>query len=311
MSRWTAADLPPQDGKTALVTGANGGIGYFTALELARRGAAVVLACRSREKGEDAVRRLKSELPDAKAEFAPLDLADLKSVRACAAAWGGRALDVLVNNAGVMAYPERRTTADGFEAQLGTNHLGHFALTLLLLPALRRAPTPRVVTVSSIAHRRGRIDFDDLQAERRYEGWTAYAQSKLANLLFAYELQRRANAAGLPLRSVAAHPGVAFTNLFVAGPEGGRSTLKSRFYSFLFPILLNTEERGALPTLYAAAAPEAEPGGYYGPDGVREMRGWPAPAKAEAAARDQAAATRLWEVSERLTGLTGTSFSAA
>lgn len=304
MKSWNATDIPPQTGKSAVVTGANSGIGYHTALELARKGASVVLACRSRDKGEAALARLKAELPEAKAEFALLDLSDLKSVRSFAEAFiaRGAALDILVNNAGVMAMPERQTTKDGFEAQFGTNHLGHFALTALLLPLLKKAPAPRVVTVSSIAHKSGKMDFDDLQAEKSYVPWKAYRQSKLANLLFAFELQRRADKAGWRLLSLGAHPGVAMTNLFIAGPGRGKRTLQSRLMELAAPLFCHTEDRAALPSLLAATSPEAVPGGYYGPNGWREMRGDPVRVRPAPQAEDLAAAARLWELSEKLTG---------
>ena len=219
---WTAADIPDQTGQTAVVTGANSGIGLIAARELARAGATVVMACRDQGKGEDAIAELRKEVPGAEPQLRRLDLASLASVREFATAVSGQhgSIDLLVNNAGVMATP-RRETADGFELQLGTNHLGHFALTGLLLQRLNAGPEPRVVTVTSTAHRTGRINFDDLQGEKRYFRWAAYGQSKLANLLFAYELQRRAEAAGLELRSIAAHPGYSATNLQSAGPGLG------------------------------------------------------------------------------------------
>lgn len=301
MAPWTAADLPPQNGKTALVTGANSGIGYHTALELARKGARVILACRNPAKAEEALRRLKAEVPGARAERAELDLSRLASVRAFGAAYAGRgeALDVLVNNAGIMAPLARKTSPDGFELQLATNHLGHFLLTALLLPALKRAPAPRVVTVASIAHRRGRIAFDDLMGERRYSPFSSYAQTKLANLLFAFELQRRA---GARLLSVAAHPGVAMTKIVENGIGGGEPNLLTRAAALVAPLFSHSEEAGALPVLYAAAMPDAAPGGYYGPDGFREMTGRPARVDSSPASKDAAAAARLWDVSVKLTG---------
>ncbi|MFI5362295.1 MAG: oxidoreductase [Elusimicrobiota bacterium] len=304
MKNWIASDMPPQTGKLALVTGANSGIGFSTALELARKGASVILACRNPAKGEDALKRLKAEVPGAKAELAVLDLADMASARAFGAAFlaRGAALDLLINNAGVMSPMRRKTTADGFELQLATNHLGHFLLTALLLPALKRAPAPRVVTVASIAHRRGRMDFDDLQGERGYSPLASYAQSKLANLLFAFELQRRADKAGLKLLSVAAHPGVATTRILENGIGGGRPTLLTRCVNLVAPLYSHSEEKGALPTLYAATMPDAAPGGYYGPDGFREMTGYPVRVDCRPRAKDAAAAARLWDLSVRLTG---------
>src|SRR4051812_34116937 len=280
MAGWTAADMPDQSGRRALVTGANSGIGLEAAKALAEGGARVILACRDVGRGEEAARRIEGDV-----EVRRLDLADLASVRDFAAGLDGP-LDLLVNNAGVMA-PPRRTTADGFELQIGTNHLGHFALTGLLLDRLLEGERPRVVTISSGAHRIGRIDFDDLQSERRYRRWQAYGQSKLANLLFAFELQRRA---GLALFSVAAHPGYSATNL------QGRSLA-------VFNLLLaQSAAMGALPTLYAATM-DVPPAAYIGPGGPGEMRGHPKLVSASAAARDEATAARLWEISERLTGI--------
>jgi NAD(P)-dependent dehydrogenase (short-subunit alcohol dehydrogenase family) len=302
MSRWTEADIPDQRGRTAVVTGANSGIGFQAARALAEHGARVVLAVRDPDKGEAAAERVVMGAPQAaRPEVRRLDLADLASVRAFAEAFG-EPLDLLVNNAGVMALP-RRTTADGFEMQFGTNHLGHFALTGLLLDRLLERPGARVVTVSSGAHRTGRIRFDDLQGERRYQRWLAYGQSKLANLLFAAELQRRATAAGLDLLSVAAHPGYASTNLQVRGAQMDGSTIKEQGALLLNRLVGQSEEMGALPTLYAATAPDVRGGGYFGPDGPFEGRGHPRPVGRSGAARDEAVARRLWEVSEELTGV--------
>lgn len=305
MERWTLDRLPPQDGRLAVVTGANSGIGFQTALGLARKGAQVVLACRNPDKAGEALARIRAAAPGASVETAALDVSDLASVRAFAAAFlaRGRALDILVNNAGVMAPLTRKVTRDGFEVQMATNHLGHFALTALLVPALRRAQAPRVVPVASIAHKRGRIDFDDLNSERRYVPWAAYARTKLANLLFAFELQRRADAAGWGLRSVAAHPGVARTKIVENGLGGGRPTLLTRATDLLWPLFSHSEEQGALPILYAAGMPDAAPGAYYGPHGFREMTGYPVRVDATARARDAADARRLWELSELLTGV--------
>jgi len=300
MSHWTAADLPDLSGRRVVVTGANSGIGYEAALGLARHGARVTLACRDAGRGEAALARLRAAAPGADAEVRPLDLADLASVRAFAAGWDGP-LDLLVNNAGVMALPQRRT-ADGFELQLGTNHLGHFALTGLLLEALLAAPRPRVVTVASVAHRMGRIDFGDLQSERRYRKWPAYGQSKLANLLFMLELQRRADAAGARLTSVAAHPGWAATNLQATGPTMAGSSLEARLAALGNRIFAQDEARGALPTLFAAT--QDLPGGsYVGPGGLAEMRGDPKLVDMTSRAKDPATAARLWDLSEELTGV--------
>ena len=286
---WTAADIPDQAGRQAVVTGANSGLGLQIALELARNGARVTMAVRNAEKGESAVARIKQEVPAADVELASLDLADLGSVRSFAA---GREdpIDVLVNNAGVMALP-RRLTKDGFEMQLGTNHLGHFALTGLLLPKLRAA---RVVTISSGAHLYGRIRFDNLQGERHYQRWLAYGQSKLANLLFAFELARK----DLDLTSAAAHPGYAATNLQLQG-----NALSRRMWGVANKVFAQSDAQGALPALYAATMPEVCNGDYFGPDGTGGTRGHPTRSHAAGKARDPELGARLWAVSEELTGV--------
>jgi NAD(P)-dependent dehydrogenase (short-subunit alcohol dehydrogenase family) len=293
-SGWTARDVPDQRGRSVVVTGANSGIGFQAARVLAERGANVVLAVRDITRGEAAAGRMQGAV-----QVRRLDLADLASVREFAAGAPER-IDVLVNNAGVMALPERRT-ADGFELQLGTNHLGHFALTGLLLGRLLRSPEPRVVTVSSALHEGGSIDFDDLQGERAYDKWAAYGQSKLANLLFAYELQRRATAAGLPLRSLAAHPGISATNLWSGGEAS--ASLSERVAGRAGRLLGQSDAMGAEPTLYAATAPDLRGGSYVGPGGFREMRGHPKLVESSAASKDEATARRLWAVSEDLTGV--------
>ncbi len=304
MTRWTEQDVPPQAGRIVVVTGANSGLGLNTARVLAARGAHVVLASRSAEKAADAAALIRVDTPGASLEVLPLDLADLASVRAAAERFAADHdhLDVLVNNAGVMATPHRRT-ADGFELQLGTNHLGHFALTGLLLASLLAAPAARVVTVSSGAHQMGRIVFDDLQAERRYRKWPAYGQSKLANLLFAYELARRADAARVPLVSAAAHPGYAATNLQAVGPRMAGAPITERLAAIGNRLLAQDATRGALPQLYAATMPDVRSGDYYGPDGLLEMRGWPERVSSSDRSKDEATARRLWEVSEELTGV--------
>ena len=274
---WTAGDMPDLAGVRAVVTGANSGLGFHTTLELARHGASVVLAVRDEARGADAVERVLRQVPGARLEVRDLDLADLSSVRAFGAATEGP-VDLLVNNAGVMAVPHRRT-ADGFELQFGTNHLGHFALTGLLLPALRAGSLlggpARVVTLSSMIHRRGRLDRDDLMGERSYSKWAAYGQSKLANLLFMRELQRRADAAGVPLLSLGAHPGYAATNLQLAGPRMRGSRAREVFSRLGNMIVAQPAARGAWPTLRAATDPGARGGDYYGPDGFAEQRGHP------------------------------------
>jgi NAD(P)-dependent dehydrogenase (short-subunit alcohol dehydrogenase family) len=302
MGKWTVADMPDQSGRVAVVTGANSGIGLVAARELARAGAYVVMTVRDTERGEQAARQVRAN--GAAVEVMRLDLADLGSVGAFADAFAARheGPDLLVNNAGVMALPHRRT-ADGFEMQLGTNHLGHFALTGRLLQGILRRRDPRVVTVSSNAHKGGRIKFDDLHSERRYMKWIAYGQSKLANLLFAFELGRRARDAGMSLRSVAAHPGYAATNLQSAGPQMAGSKLNERFMALLNRTVAQDDEHGALPTLYAATVEGLPSGSYVGPDGPFEMRGHPHLVTASGRAQDQQLARRLWEVSEELTGV--------
>lgn len=304
MTGWTAADIPDLTGTTAVVTGANSGLGLVTALELARHGAAVTMACRDADRGRRALDQVRAEAPDAEVRLAALDLADLRSVRAFAASWTQdhpEGLGLLVNNAGVMAVP-RGVTVDGFERQLGTNHLGPFALTGLLLPSLLAVPGARVVTVSSNAHKMGRLRLDDLQSTHRYRRWAVYAQSKLANLLFAFELARRADAHGAALLSLAAHPGYAATNLTTAGPASG-SALAGRLMRMGDRVLGQPAEAGALPQLYAATSPDVASGDYLGPDGFMEQRGHPVPVSPTAAARDAADAAALWDASEELTGV--------
>lgn len=301
MSKWTAADIPSQKGRSAVVTG-TGGIGFQDALALARAGAEVIIAGRNPAKGAAAVAKIRDSVPDANVRFEVLDLASLQSV----AAFGRRlrfqqdSLDLLINNAAVMGPPRRLVTADGFELQFGTNYLGHFALTAHVLPLLRKGNQPRVVTVSSVADRQGAINFDDLQAEHGYKPMAVYAQSKLAGLMFAFELQRRSDAAGWGLKSIAAHPGLARTDLIPN--SSGWFSVGGALRLVLGPIMQSAAQ-AALPTLFAATAPEAEPGGYYGPDGFNGMRGFPASAKPAQQAVDTRVATRLWDISERLTGV--------
>jgi len=304
MAKWATSDIRDQSGCLAVVTGANSGIGFVAARELARAGAHVVMAVRDTTRGEQAAGKVRSAAPAAAVEVMELDLADLSSVRSFAAAFGEGhdGPDLLVNNAGVMALPHR-TTADGFEMQFGTNHLGHFALTGLLLAGLSRRPDPRVVTISSGAHKMGKIDFDDLQGERGYKKWKAYGQSKLANLLFAFELGRRASGVGLPLTSVAAHPGYAATNLQATGPKMAGRGLEERMMGLVNRVIAQDEEHGALPTLYAATEPDLPSGSYIGPDGPLEMRGRPRLVGATDRAWDEQTARRLWETSEELTGV--------
>jgi len=286
MSDWTPAEMPDQSGRTFVITGSNSGIGLEAARELAEHGARVVLAVRDTAKGDAAANGI-----DGETEVRELDLADLASVRAFAEGMDGN-VDVLINNAGVMATP-RRKTKDGFELQFGTNHLGHFALTGLLLPRIK----DRVVTISSPAHRMGRINFDNLQGERNYQRWLAYGQSKLANLLFMYELQCRLEAAGSPLRSMGAHPGYAATNL-----QSHTESIQDKLMALTNRILAQSQEQGAWPTLYAATM-DIPGGSYAGPDGFMEQRGNPKLVGSSGAARDEEKARRLWEVSEELTGV--------
>ena len=279
--------------------GGNSGLGFETTKALAGAGAHVILACRNTEKGEPAASEIRAGDPDADIEVAELDLASLDSVRSFAdrVRADHPTIDLMVNNAGVMA-PPRGETADGFELQLGTNHLGHFALTAQLIGSLG-GDDPRVVTVSSGAHRFGSIDFEDLQRERRYIRWRAYGQSKLANLLFAYELDRRLRAAGSPIKSVAAHPGYAATNLQFAAPP----LLDRIVMTVSNKVIAQSAAMGALPQLYAATYPGLEGGTYVGPDGIGEQRGHPKPVGSSGAARNEETARRLWEVSEELTGV--------
>jgi NAD(P)-dependent dehydrogenase (short-subunit alcohol dehydrogenase family) len=308
MAGWTSDDIPDQSGKTVLVTGGNSGLGYETVLQLARKGARVLLGARDRGRGTAALERLGAGAPGSQAELALIDLADLTSVERFAAGFraGGGALDLLINNAGVMAIPQRETTAQGYERQFGTNHLGHFALTGRLLPALARRPGSRVVTVSSNRHKSAKgIGFDDLQAEHGYRPWGAYDQSKLANAMFVLELDRRLRAAGLDIVSAGAHPGFAHTNLQITGPRSGGISLVARGMGLATRLFAQPARDGALPTLYAATAADVHGGDYFGPDGPGEMRGHhPTLVQFSAAARDQAAAARLWAVSEELTGVT-------
>jgi NAD(P)-dependent dehydrogenase (short-subunit alcohol dehydrogenase family) len=296
--KWTAKDIPDQSGRVAVVTGANSGLGLVTARELARAGATVVLTARDTAKGEQALASIREAVPGAEVRAQELDLADLSSVRSFAEAFGSNPLDLLINNAGLMA-PPRRLTKDGFESQFGTNHLGHFALTGLLMPSLLGAPEPRVVTVSSTAHRAGQIDFDDLQREHKYNNWRAYGQSKLANLMFCFELQRRATEAGTALKSNAAHPGYARTNLQFAAPTA-RDKAVMTVTNLLFA---QSAEMGALPTLYAATVADLPGGTFVGPGGFMEQRGHPKVVTAVAKAYDEDVWRRLWEVSEELTGV--------
>ena len=296
-STWTAEEIPDQDGRLAIVTGANSGLGRLDALELTRHGAEVVIACRSVDKGEVVAEEIESAT-GSRPRVLELDLGSLESVRGFADTFAGARVDLLINNAGVMMTPQRKTS-DGFELQLGTNHLGHFALTGLLLDALERSDSARIVTLSSNEHKGGKIDFDDLQHERSYSPRGAYQRSKLANAVFAIELDRRLRAAGSSTISTFAHPGYSATNLQSSGPTGvAKAVMK-----ISNRVLAQSAERGVLPTLYAATAADVEGGEYYGPDGIGEFRGYPTKAEAIPTAHDPETGTRLWTVSEELTGV--------
>lgn len=300
--QWSTRDMPSQDGRIILVTGGTSGMGYEDALALARAGAEVIIAARNPERGAEAIARIRQAVPDARVQFESVDLANLSSVRDLAQKLNQRLprLDVLINNAAIMAPPERGTSVDGFEMQLATNYLGHFALTGLLVPLLRQSQDARVVSLSSIAAGRGAMNFDDLQSEQAYQPYAAYAQSKLAILHWAFALQRRSEAEGWGIRSIAAHPGVAVTELIARGPglnsEFGQRWAEDRDK-------YHSAAQGALPTLYAATAREAVGGAYYGPVGDEEKRGPLGFAKVPAAATRTADADRLWTLSERLTGV--------
>lgn len=294
-----------------LVTGAASGIGYETARALARHGAEVLVADVDADRGERAVAAIAAASPSAPPRFVPLDLASLDTVRQFAAQLVRKAapLDVLVNNAGIQGLSTRRETVDGFELTFGIGHLGHFALAGQLLPLLLKAAAPRVVTVSSIVHGSGHLDWDDLQMKRGYDSQRAYNQTKLANLLFALELQRRADSAGWRLGSIAAHPGVARTGIAANRRRLGRLSATDRAVglvirlAFALPFVGHSASAGAGPVIYAATSPQAEAGGFYGPGGIGEMTGPPSPARIRPPALDLQVAARLWEVSEQLTGV--------
>lgn len=302
--RWVSEHIPRMDGKTVLITGANSGLGFEAAKLLAVRGARLILAVRNRDKGESAVDRICAVAPNLRYALLPLDLADLLSIGRFAenVRDAHSRLDVLVNNAGVMAIP-RLSTADGFEMQFGINHLGHFALTGLLLPLLLHTPGARVVTVSSGAHIAGRINFDDLQNIDRYSDWRAYGQSKLANLLFAYELQRRFVDVHARAMSLAVHPGYSDTNLQAVGPAMTDSRMRLAVMRWANRVVAQSAAMGALPTVYAATSPHVQGGDYIGPDGPLGLHGFPRNAQSSPASHDAETARKLWEVSEELTGV--------
>ncbi len=300
MSGWSTEDISDQSGRTAVVTGANSGLGLVTTRELARAGARVIMAVRSTQKGESAAAEIRREAPDAKLDVRSLDLSSLESIQSFASDLdlGTGELDLLINNAGIMMTPYQ-TTHDGFELQFGTNHLGHFALTGLLLDRVQAAGAGRVITLSSLEHKSGHIEFDDLQLKNGYAPRKAYQQSKLANAVFGVELDRRLRAAGSPAISVLAHPGYSDTNLQTTGPTGPMKAILKVGNK----LLAQGAEQGALPTLYAATAPGVDGGDYYGPDGFMEMRGKPTHVDVIPEASDPEVAKRLWEASEELTGV--------
>ncbi len=294
--------MPPQKGRSAVITG-TGGLGLETALEIGRAGGEVIIASRNPKKGADAVARILAEAPSATIRFEQVDLASLKSVTSFGERLRGQldSIDLLINNAAVMMPPKRQETSDGFELQFGTNYLGHFALTLQLLPLLRKGMNARVVTLSSVAARNGSINFDDLQAERSYKPMEVYSQSKLACLMFALELQRQSEAGRWEIASSAAHPGISRTDLLYNGT--GRMSVHGLARTLLW-FLFQPAAQGALPSLYAATSPYAKGGGYYGPAKFSETRGSPTDAAVPKQAQDMAAASHLWEISEHLTGMT-------
>ncbi|RWH94178.1 MAG: SDR family NAD(P)-dependent oxidoreductase [Mesorhizobium sp.] len=308
-SRWTTSNIRSQYGRLIVVTG-TGGLGYECALALARAGAEIVMAGRSRAKGEASIARIRESVPSVKIHFEELDLADLASIEACGKRMRAniKKIDVLINNAAVMTVPQRQVTKDGFELQFGTNYLGHFAFTAHLMPLLHQGSNTRVVNVAALAANMAKIDFDDLQSERRYRPMAVYGQSKLANLIFSLALHRLSMARNWGTKIIATHPGLARTDLSgvradkIKANNDQSSESKIPFLlGLLAPILLQPAEQGALPPLFAATASEAKSGQYYGPDGFGERRGFPAPAKIPSAAKDEAVAKRLWEISEQLT----------
>ncbi|OUS29778.1 hypothetical protein A9Q99_08085 [Gammaproteobacteria bacterium 45_16_T64] len=302
-SHWSTKDIPSQDGKTALITGANSGIGFEAAKALAEKGARVTLACRNQQKAEEAIALIKSSLPKAKLEFLAMDLASQTSIKNAVANFkeNNSSLDILINNAGVMWLPKSQTE-DGFEMQFGTNHLGHFTLTGLLLDTLINTPNSRIVTVSSLGHYTGKIHFDDIQLDKRYGKHKSYAQAKLANLMFAYELDRKLKAAGKETRSIAVHPGGSSTNLANPGFEKGASLFTGVAKAF-FPYVTQGADSGALPTLFGATAQEADGGDYIGPSRLFEVIGAPKKVSSSRYSKREDLANKLWSLSEELTNI--------
>ena len=302
MSDWTEANIPDQTGRTILITGANSGIGFEAARALAQHGATVVMGCRNRSKADEAVSQIEATEPSGSVEILEMDLSDLDSVAAAAAEFRATndRLDVLVNNAGLMATPNQRTS-QGFEMQFGVNHLGHFALTGHLLDVLLATDKSRIVSISSQGHRGGKLDFDDLNSEKKYSAWQAYFQSKLANLVFTNELQRRLAAADADVIAVAAHPGVASTNLGHESAGGVLSTMMDKMRPVMDKLVTQSAAMGALPTLRAATDPDVVGGDYFGPGGFGEMKGHPKKVGMSSRARDEDSARRLWELSKDMT----------
>ena len=299
IKNWTASNIPQRNDGLAVITGSTEGIGYEDALALSSAGWNVMVMGRNAQKGADAIAKIQQINPKAKVSFEKIDLADLSSIKSFASRMieRGEAIDLLINNAGVMTPPNRLETADGFELQFGTNHIGHFALTAQLLPLLHKAPNARVVTVSSVANRNGQINFDDLQSTALYVPGKAYSQAKIANLMFALELQRRSEKHGWGITSIASHPGVSRTNLLITG--AGKWSVPGMMRRF-FPFLFQPQSQGALPTLFAATSPEAKGGLYYGPNKMSETRGFPSIAKIPEQANDLEVVQKLWEVSQKL-----------
>lgn len=299
IENWTASNIPQRSEGLAVITGSTEGVGYEDALALSSAGWNIIMMGRNSQKGAESIAKIHQINPKAKVSFEKIDLANLSSIKdfAFRMTSKGQAINLLINNAGVMTPPKRLETADGFELQFGTNHIGHFALTAQLLPLLRKAKDARVVTVSSVANREGKINFADLQSKSSYTPMVAYAQSKLANLMFAFELQRQSDINGWGILSLAAHPGVSRTNLLITG--AGQWSVAGMMRTF-FPFLFQSPAQGALPTLFAATSPDAIGGSYYGPNKMSETRGFPSLSKIPAQAEDENVAAKLWEVSLQL-----------
>ena len=301
-SIWTSNQIPDLHGKVAIVTGANSGLGYFTTQELARRGAVIVMACRNQQKAKAAMILIHKEVPKARLHFIKLDLASLKSIKSFAKEFkqAFEQLDILCNNAGIMAIPYSKT-ADGFEMQFGTNHLGHFALTALLIDVLMKTPKSRIVNVSSIAHHFGKMNFEDLNSEKSYAKWAAYGQSKLANILFTLELQKRLTEVGSKTLCIASHPGYASTNLQSVGPKMENSKIGEKFNAWANKMFAQSAEMGALPTLYAATHSPILGGNLYGPNKFWNSRGYPVLNQIAKQGRKPADGKQLWKMSEEMT----------